>query len=298
MTKGIAALEKAQHEIKNLNQDIQTAEEMREKEHEDFLAAKDEMTKGIAALEKAIEVLADGTAGASLLTMHSRLNEGFAAREADGAALRQAIDFGKKFLTKGDALFLERVLTGQVPEVDWKKLNRKATFKMKYKARSGKIQDVLAKLLQTFKDNLSDAEEKEASALAAYEKLRASKQDQLDKAETALRDMLAEGGARQMNEAEAQEEVDNLTEQIKADKGFIEQTEKSLEEKKQEWKDRKNLRAGELAAIAKAISILNSDDARDLLKKSTKSQGYLLVQERAGVTVRGKHAGEVLRELG
>merc|ERR550514_1227134 len=172
MTKGIAALEKAQHEIKNLNQDIKTAEAMREKEHEDYVAAKDEMTKGIAALEKAIEVLADGTAGSSLLTMRSHLNEGFAAREADGAALRQAIDFGKKFLTKGDALFLERVLTGQVPEVDWKKLNRKAAFKMKYKARSGKIQDVLAKLLQTFKTNLEDAEAKEAESLKQYETLK------------------------------------------------------------------------------------------------------------------------------
>ena len=32
---------------------------------------------------------------------------------------------------------------------DWKKLNRKAVFKMKYKARSGKIQEILADILQT-----------------------------------------------------------------------------------------------------------------------------------------------------
>merc|ERR1719160_947085 len=118
------------------------------------------------------------------------MGESSKAREADGAALSQAIDFGKKFLTKGDALFLERVLSAEVPEVDWKKLNRKATFKMKYKARSGKIQDVLAKMLETFKTNLRDAEEKEA-ALAAYEKLMASKKDQLEKAQQALKDMFA-----------------------------------------------------------------------------------------------------------
>ena len=34
---------------------------MRNKENEDFLAAKDEMEKAIAALEKAIEVLGDAT---------------------------------------------------------------------------------------------------------------------------------------------------------------------------------------------------------------------------------------------
>ena len=33
---------------------------MREKEHEDFVAAKDEMDKAIAALKSAIEVLAEG----------------------------------------------------------------------------------------------------------------------------------------------------------------------------------------------------------------------------------------------
>merc|ERR1719316_1608646 len=214
-----------------------------------------------------------------LITLRSTMGESSKAREADGAALSQAIDFGKKFLTKGDALFLERVLSAEVPEVDWKKLNRKATFKMKYKARSGKIQDVLAKLLETFTTNLKDAEEKEAAALASYEKLMASKKDQLDKAEQALEDMFAEGGARKMNKEEAQEEVDALKEQIENDKRFIEQTEQALEEKKLEWKDRKALRAGELAAISKAIAILHSDDARDLFKKSLASQGYLLLQE-------------------
>merc|ERR1719498_1526025 len=128
----------------------------------------------------------------------------------------------------------------------------------------------------------------------------AAKKDQLDKAQTALKDMTAEGGARQMNKEEAQEEIDTLKEQIENDKRFIEETEKSLAEKKQEWKDRKALRAGELAAIAKAIEILHNDDARDLMKRSHASQGYLLFQETAGLAVasRGRHVLEMLRGLG
>merc|ERR1719265_2315833 len=82
-------------EIEGLTADIKTAEAMREKEHEDFVAATDEMEKALAALEKAVEVLKTGTAGASLLTTHSYLNEGSKAREADGVALSRAIDFGK-----------------------------------------------------------------------------------------------------------------------------------------------------------------------------------------------------------
>merc|ERR550514_1211198 len=104
-------------------------------------------------------------------------------------ALQRAVQMGKQFLGKGDAEFLERVLTGEVPEVDWKKLNRKATFKMKYKARSVKIQKILADMLQTFKDNLADATAKEEEAQASYEKLMASKKKELGTAEQALTDM-------------------------------------------------------------------------------------------------------------
>merc|ERR1719240_1850589 len=253
------------------------------------------MEKAIAALEKAIQALAEATEEAktgTLLSIRATLNEGFAARQADAVALNHAVEFGKKYLTKGDALFLERVLTGDVPVVDWKKLNRKATFKMKYKARSFKIQDVLPKLLETFESNLKEAEEKEAKANEEYEKLSAAKQAQLEKAQGALNDMAAESGARGMAKDDAQAEVDALKTQIANDEMFIEQTKQALAKKKEEWKDRKALRAGEIAAINKAIAILNSDDARDLFKKSLASQGFvqlkksgvLLLQSEAGTT--------------
>merc|ERR1719159_1030265 len=56
-------------EIEKLNTEIETATDMRKKENDDFLAAKDEMEKAIAALEKAIEVLGDET----LLQDHTAL---------------------------------------------------------------------------------------------------------------------------------------------------------------------------------------------------------------------------------
>ena len=45
----------------------------------------------------------------------------------------------------------------------------KATFKMSYKKRSGKIQDTLAKLLQEFEGNLKDATDAEKKALEGTE---------------------------------------------------------------------------------------------------------------------------------
>merc|ERR1719409_458065 len=122
-----------------------------------------------------------------------------------------------------------------------------------------------------------------------------SKHDQKESTEEALTKMEKENGARAMSKEDAQTEVDALTTQVENDTKYIEQTKKSLAEKKEEWKDRQALRAGEIAAMNKAISILHSDDARDLMKKSFASQGYLLLQASA-VSSRGSAAAKALRE--
>merc|ERR1719221_1024541 len=137
------------------------------------------MTKAITALESAIDTLNEATKDHKqgvLLAVRAHLqgaseNGGMAALQERQAHLKHAVELGERFLAKADATFLRRVLLGDVPKVDWKKLNRKATFKMSYKARSFKIQDVLKKMHQTFTINLKDATDKENDAIAEYEKL-------------------------------------------------------------------------------------------------------------------------------
>jgi len=261
-------------ELSGLIEDIETAKSLREQENKQFLDAKDEMTKAIAALDEAIEVLDEATKDAKEGTFLQRQRR----VAVESSALQRAIDLGSRTLSAGDAIFLRRLLSGDVPKPDWKKLNRKATFKSKYKARSFKIQSVLKDMAKTFKQGLKDAEKKEADSLAEYEKLMKSKENQKAETEEALEKMELETGARQMNKEEAKTELEELQSQVKADEGFIEQTEKSLAEKKEEWKIRKALRTAEIAAFSKAIEILNNDDARDLRKRSFESQGYMFLQ--------------------
>merc|ERR1719331_3128228 len=252
-------------EIEKLNTEIETATDMRKKENTDFLAAKDEMEKAIAALEKAIEVLGDAT-----------LIQKEGALVSVGFDLRRAVQLGKNFLSEQDSRFLEQVLDGDVPDVDWKKLNRKATFKMKYKARSLKIQEILADMLQTFEDNLADATKKEKDTKASFDTLMGSKNSQLSAAQDALSGGEGEGAARALNAQESQDEVDSLTTQVENDEKYIAQAEDSYAVKMTEWKERKRLRTEEIASISKAIEILASDDAKDLMSSSFKSQTALL----------------------
>jgi predicted nucleic acid-binding Zn-ribbon protein len=253
-----------------LNADLEKAADIRAKEHEDFLAAKDEMEKAIAALEKAVDVLGKGTEGTEEGTL--------LATKFD---LRKVVDLGRNMLSDKDAKFLEKVLDGETPDVDWKKLNRKATFKMKYKGRSFKIQEILADMLQTFEDNLEEAKTKEADTESSYQKLKGAKEDEKSATEQAASDMSKETAARNQALAESNEERDALTDQKTNDEKFIEQTEEAHSTKLGEWKERKRLRTEELASISKAIGILTSDDARDLFKKSMDSQGYLFLQKSA-----------------
>merc|ERR1719409_1133720 len=149
-------------------------------------------------------------------------NGGMAELAQHQAALKQAVDLGDRFLAKADATFLRRLLLGDVPKVDWKKLNRKATFKMAYKARSFKIQGVLKKMHQTFSINLKDATDKEADAQADYDKLMEGKQGQLDAAREALNKMESENGAKGMSRQDSVEELNALKKQVKNDNKFIE----------------------------------------------------------------------------
>merc|ERR1719503_304550 len=249
------------------------------------------MEKTIKALDGAIKVMAEATSDHTEGEfIQGQDTEGFAARSEESQSLARAVELGHKFLTKGDAIFFQRLLTGEVPKADWKKLNRKAGFKMKYKARSFHIQDVLKKMHDTFSQNLEDAEANEQKALDDYTELKDAKTEQLTTAEDALGKMDGENGAKAMSKEDAETERDALTTQRTNDEGFIEATATDLKTKKGEWKDRQLLRAGEIEAINKAVSILHSDDARDLFKSSLKSQSFLQVT----ATSKAESAGSIL----
>merc|ERR1719247_646349 len=113
-------------------------------------------------------------------------------------------------------------------------------------------------MLSTFKTNLKDAVDKEATTQKEYDDLMSAKTAQKAKTEDAASSMEAETGARGMAKEESQTELDALTKQVEADKKSIENTIADLANKKEEWKDRSELRTGELA-VSKAIEILYSD---------------------------------------
>lgn len=288
-------------EIEELTADLETAKALRKKEKKDFDDAKEEMDNAIKALTSAIKVLKEATKDnkkGALIEYHAQLTGGIAVLEAESANLNAAVELGSRFLTKADADFLRRVLTGDVPERNEKMLRKKPDFKQGYKTRSGKIQDVLARLKATFTRNLDEAKDKEKEAKEQYEKLSKAKGDQLKKAQKAKKSMAVEKGAQGVSKADAEDERDALKKNVKNDERFIKQTEKALKDKKKEWEARSKLRDGELQAISKAVSILYNDDARDTFKRSYESQeGLFFLQENSLASQSLGQAVSMLKKL-
>lgn len=289
-------------ELKQLNADLENMENTRDKDHKDYTEATDDMKKALGAMGKALDVLKVATAGHSqgvLIQSETHQAESFDAQQAEASTLSYAADLGDKFLEHRDALFLRRILTGEVPQADWKKMNRKANFKKSYKARSFNIQKVLSKMHLTFERNLQEAEQKEAEAQTQYDSLHEAKTDQRDKTQTAFENMDGENGARAAAKEESQEEITALTTQVENDNRFIAQTEQEIATKKTEWAERMRLRAGEKEALAKAVSIIRSDDAKDLFKKSMASDDevFLQVGQRSTSKAHKKSAAELLQSV-
>ncbi|CAK0891045.1 unnamed protein product [Prorocentrum cordatum] len=282
-------------EIASFAADLERAEAMREQESEDYLAAKAETEQAITALGDAVAVLESASEEGSFLTLGGR---GRTGSPSSYVALAHAVAIGRRFLSKGDALFLDRVVSGDVPDWDWKKLNRKATFKMSYKQRSGQILETLKKLKVTFETNLDEMKEKEGASVETYNTLMASKQSQKESAEEALSKMELEGAARGQTKSEAEAEIADLAKQMEADEKFIEQARSDLQVKDGEWTDRQKVRQGEIQAISEALAVLSSDEARDTFRASLKSQGYSLLQvARAGAGAGAARAGRQLGAL-
>jgi len=258
-------------DVQELNEEIEKMDQRREKEHDDYTAAKEEMETAIGALETSLETLEQGTEG-SLLDISQE------------PAFKQVVSLADAVLPKRDAALLSAVVTsGKIErKPDYKKLNKKNVHGQKYEMRSGKIQELVSDMLKTFKDNLEEANTKEEETKSTHEKLRETKDDQLQSAEDALAAMGGETASRDEAKAESQGEVDTLEDQVTDDKKIVEDTTSDYDRNRDNWKQRKKLMTLEIAAVSNALSILNSDAARDAMSGAFDDKKVFNTERAAG----------------
>jgi len=223
-----------------------TAQTLRDKENDDFVADETDMKNAIDSLDQAVDTLsaigADQTAKASLTSLKGSVNKIRLSDDAKAALKAASMLLSVKQRRTVDA-FLQAPFTGE------------------YQSQSGEIVGILKNMKDTFKANLATARATEKNAVESHTKLTKISEDEFDKMKATFEKKDKKMGDNDASLA-SKKEAKTVAQQSKADdEEFLRKLTAMCDTKKKQFEDRKMVRANEEAAISQAITILNSDKA-------------------------------------
>jgi len=271
-----AEIAKLEKDIKDTTEEINKAEEMRTKEHEEYIKKKGDMEHALENLIKAIDTLTKGTtfeksAGqkdidASMVKAGVKTEEEVALMGV-AAGLRSALSvYNSVSLKTADVSPIKSFLSNSGGALVQEHANPATQT---YNAQSGVIQGILSQMKDDFEKELGTSAEEEAAAQEAHDKLMETKRADLALLEATLVKTKKSQGEDTMQLAEDQEERSETQLQLKADEKFFDETKKSCSAKAEQWSGRSRSRTEELAAIDEAIGILTSPEAKATFANST-----------------------------
>jgi len=274
------------------------SESLRDQSHEAFLEQESDMESAIDGFKEAIDVLAE-IGGSSFLAEPDSTKfmaghkEALVARKTMSQAnlakiqttVRSVLGAASSKLTPEQRAsvqgFLQSPATGVV-------------------AQSGAIVGILKQMLETFKDNLDGAKDAEKMEKKAQKKYVKDLKEEHELYSDTKNDKVEIMGGNDEDLATKKTQKEEAETQLEDDKEFLEKLITSCETKEKEYKKRKLLRTNEEAAIAEAVSILDSDESFAAFGKtaptSTGATSFLqMVSSQQAVAMRGK-AMDILQD--
>merc|ERR1719261_1597999 len=249
LSSEVAALDQAMSD----NQAAQDqATELRDKAKASFEAEEADSAAAITQMDNALETLsaigADQTAG--LMSVRSHQGK-FLGGESHGKTLSEeqmkALKAASVFLSPSQ----RKTITGFI----------QAPFTGEYSAQSGEIVGILKNMRDTFKADLATARGAEAKSLRSHEAYTATMEAEhstMSDAHASKQDQL---GSNDADLGSAKDSLAGAQDTKADDESFLATLTEQCADKTRQYEDLKMVRANEEAAIAQAISILNSDAA-------------------------------------
>merc|ERR1719409_2384400 len=172
-----------------------------------------------------------------------------------GAALLQ--------MPNGDRL---KKLVQSYPSMDVSD-RREALAFLEDSSESTGASDQIVGILKAMKDDM-EAELKEAvadeeKAVAGFADLKASKEKEIELASEAIETKTARAGELAVSVVTTKDALEDASKEKADTEKFVATLTEQCGSKEKEWATRQKMRAEEVAAISKAIGILNDDDALD-----------------------------------
>merc|ERR1719162_1676381 len=224
------------------------AETLRNKENKAFTDEKADLEQAIGQMKSAIETL--NTVGADQTSASGADNKQFMA--------------GKKMLLVQEEVQHALNAASSMMNTEQKSVTTaflQGPFTGTYTSQSAVVMGIIKSMRDTFKKNREDAIRTEADAVKSYDKFMDTK----TKAHGEMKDSYEEKqkslGGNDGGLSTKRKQLSDAEKQLAADEDFLSKLLPMCKDKAEAYANRKVLRASEEAAIAEAVSILNSDDA-------------------------------------
>jgi chromosome segregation ATPase len=223
-------------------QALASASAMREKEAAAFAALKAESETNIAAMSKAVAAIEKGEAGSFLQT-----NVAQTLRAVASSSQTMSSDARQTVLE-----FLDQSSDSEG-------------------VGSGQIVGVLKQLGDEMIKDLGDATSVEEKAISDFNGLTAAKNNEVATLTSAIEDKIARIGETGLLIEDTKADAKDTAEKLASDKAFLATLKADCAKKEETWAAVSKERQAELVALSETITMLNSDEALELFKKTLPS---------------------------
>jgi len=240
LTQEVAALSKAIGElsanVEKFNGQMKMETAQREKDHADFLEEEKDYSESVDALERAIAVMSE--------------------QDYDRPALVQ-LSQDDKLPEKAKSLVVALLgMEGEKADP----MDYEAPEANAYEFQSGGIIELMKKLLAEFTAKLGQCQKEEMNSKHAYDMMMADLTDAVENSEKEIEANTVEKQQKSEKSAQNKKQLTATVADKAENEKLLKSTETECEEKNLSFAEKQKLRKEELAAIAKAIEILSSDD--------------------------------------
>jgi predicted nucleic acid-binding Zn-ribbon protein len=251
LSKEVAANQKA----------LAAATKNREDELAAFNAEEQNLLETIATLKSAIETLSKHQGG-SFVQVKAVLKHHLATGNLDDVLSPSERSAAAAFVQSTDLDYFDK--TSQPGGGN------------SYAPQSGQIFGILQQMQETFEGDLSNAQKEELAAQKAYEELKAAKEAEIAAGQAQIATKTQE--LADTDEANAQAKIDkeDTFNTMTADQQYLMKLKEQCSLTDKEYEERVKTRNLEIEACSKAMQVLSSDEAMDLMSRT-----FSLAQEAA-----------------
>merc|ERR1719262_219703 len=231
-----------QKEVAANGQALDTATGLRQKELAEFVAEEKDSVQSISGLKAAIVAISKH---------HASMLEG-------SAELKQVADMLGSHMGR-----YKKILAGVVTPSQKKKVTAFLQSKDSYAPQGGEIFGILTNMKESFEANLATAQKNEADAIAAYQELKAAKEEEIASGTAQIEAKTQEkADAEEKCAADKQDSADTAK-TLAADQEYLAMLKETCANMDSQMEERTKTRNEEIEACSKALAVLSGDEARD-----------------------------------